>query len=817
MMFISFIKIFFQNFIRHRLFSLINVSGLGIGLACCVLIALFVQYELSYDRQYANADGIYLVDQVFPDRNDGASAARFSSTLLAGQLQEEYSDMLVAGRYVPSGNPVQLESVTAEAPEARVRFADAGFLRIFDFIWLEGSPQTALRTADEIVLTRELAEKYFGSTDVLGRTMTVDAATVVQVTGVIEKPAGATTLDFSALLPIEFHARIIRNRGMEPNGWYTALYHTFVLLDGADARDAVERSLPAFVERYIPANREGKLMRLDLLPLKGLYLTRGSSVIDNRERVLICVAIAAIILLIAAVNFMNLSTSRASTRSLEVGLRLALGSARGQLVRHFLGEAVLMTTLAMLLALVLAELLLPFVNGLLGLELSLAAIPLTALVPVLLLVTVVVGLLAGFYPAFYLSEAQPARILHGDLTKGRAGIGLRAALVVCQFTLSISLIVAALVMFSQLRFLRELNLGFTADSKVLVALPDKERFDITTQWTSLRQQLLQVPGVSSVSYALDSPLMNFRFASAIRLPGEEPKGLDLVPMAHEYLQQYDIDLVAGRYFNADTSADNVALQDPTNTISPKGAFILNESAVRALGLSAEAAIGEVLSIPMGSRGVLNAAVVGVVENTVSSAFSEAPPTLYYVPEVIDFFFVNGTLTLEVEPASLAAFNAALPQAWKSYFPNAPLQLRYLDDVVQGLYDSEKQQMLAIGYAALVAVLIACVGLLGLAAFNAEQRRKEIGVRKVMGGSVWSIVLLLTNDFSKLVLLSNLIAWPVAYFAMERWLENFAYRIDLTPLIFIGSGLIALCIAWVTVGGTAAKAASAKPVLALRYE
>jgi putative ABC transport system permease protein len=220
---------------------------------------------------------------------------------------------------------------------------------------------------------------------------------------------------------------------------------------------------------------------------------------------------------------------------------------------------------------------------------------------------------------------------------------------------------------------------------------------------------------------------------------------------------------------------------------------------------------------MGSRGVLNAAVVGVVENTVSSAFSEAPPTLYYVPEVIDFFFVNGTLTLEVEPASLAAFNAALPQAWKSYFPNAPLQLRYLDDVVQGLYDSEKQQMLAIGYAALVAVLIACVGLLGLAAFNAEQRRKEIGVRKVMGGSVWSIVLLLTNDFSKLVLLSNLIAWPVAYFAMERWLENFAYRIDLTPLIFIGSGLIALCIAWVTVGGTAAKAASAKPVLALRYE
>lgn len=816
-MFRSFIKSFLRHTINHRLFSIINILGLAIGLACCLLIALFVQYELSYDRQYANAESIYLVDQVIPGRNDGSSAAHLSSTQLASLLNEEFSEILAAGRYVPFASPVQLESDTVDSSEAEVRYADPGFLKVFDLVWLQGSADASLQTPNEIVLTRELAQKYFGNIDVVGQTLMVDEMTPMRVAGVVEKPPGPTTLDFSALLSVDHYESVRRSRGLDPENWYTALYQTYVLLSETADLSTLQNRFPSFVERHIPPRPEGDPVMLNPLDLTGLYLSQGSSVIDNFQRVLISVAIGFTVLLIAVVNFMNLSTSRASTRALEVSLRQALGSTQIQLIRHFLTEAVIMTSVAMMFALLLAEMLTPFVNGLLGLELSLGAIPLSIMVPVVIVTAVVVGTLAGLYPAFYLSGAEPVHVLHGNSSKGRGSGWLRSSLVICQFTMSIALIVAAVVMYGQLNYLRDLDLGFTPAGKVLITLPNKDEFDINSQWDSLKRQLQQVEGVQSVSYALDSPLLGVRFATGVRLDGNPPVPVNLMPLSHEYLQQYDIDLLAGRYFDGGSTADTVTVQDPANAIAPKGAYILNASAARALEWTPEQAVGRDFQISLGRRGTMYASVVGVAEDTINTGLDVAQPVVYYVPEFIDFYFTTGLITLNVETARMEAFNASITRAWEEYFPDIPLRIRYLDQLVQELYETEERQKRIIGYAALVAVLIACFGLLGLAFFNAEQRRKEVGVRKVMGSSVWRIVLLLTNDFNKLVLISNVIAWPIAYVAMQRWLENFAYRVDLTLMTFIGSGVITLCIASLTVGGIAAKAASRKPVLALRYE
>lgn len=833
-MFFSFIKIFIQHLFLHRAFSLINIIGLALGLACCLLIVLFVGHELSYDRHHRNADEIFLVRQIIPGQEDPGITADYSSPRLAALLQQDFDEVIVAARYVPFTNPMELKGDNASGTESTIRYADNAFLQLFDYTWVRGSPALALHTADEIVLTTALAEKYFGTTDILGRTLTLDQATVLQVTGVIEKASRPTTLDFTALLPVELYERTRRSQGMDLNGWYNLVYQSYFLLaEGVNVSD-IQSQFPGFVRRHIsaePTNDDESItlsstpltghdnersIDISVTPLQDLYMNQNSSGIANGDRVLIFIAIGMTVLMIAIVNFMNLSTSRASTRILEVGLRLSLGSERRQLILHFLGEALIMTALAMAFAIAITELMLPTINGFLGLELGFSQVSFIALILSLLGSTILVGLLAGGYPAFYLTRGKPARVLQGEITGGKAGSTLRSLLVVCQFSMSIGFIVVALVMFSQMNFIRNLNLGYQPNRIVTVSLPDKTHFDINVQWNSLKRHLLQIPGVESISHAIDSPLMNNRFASQAKLDGKDPITLYLVPLEKDYLQQYQIDLVEGRYFNSDTQQDNVPVQPRGNTGSPKGSYILNGQAVRALGWAPEDALGQAFRV--GVRGGMTyASVIGVVEDTISLAYDEPLPILYYIQESTDFIFTNGVASLQVDPAYAEGFNERLARSWRDYFTDVPLQYQYLDDVVEGLYSAEQNQMKTFGYSALLAVMIACFGLFGLASFNAERRRKEIGVRKVMGGSVWRIVLLLTNDFSKLVLISNFIAWPIAYFAMNLWLENFAYRIGLSPMLFVGSGCIALCIAWVTVGGTAAKAASAKPVLALRYE
>jgi putative ABC transport system permease protein len=493
-----------------------------------------------------------------------------------------------------------------------------------------------------------------------------------------------------------------------------------------------------------------------------------------------------------------------------------------------------MVALAMLVALALAEaVVLPLMNGLLQWDLQLADVPLLQGLSALTGATLLLAVLAGAYPAFYLTSWSATKVLRGEVTRGRSGQWFRSTLVVVQFTISIALIVTALVMNAQLRFVQTSDKGYDVSNVMTLRLP--LNVDTTPEYEVLLERLRSVPGVEHV--ALGGSLLG-GVSTPVTTP-EDPEGslLELSMSTGSFLELFRIPLLAGRYPGSAGVDDSVLApaRSPVNS-APSGGVVLNAAAARLLGWTPEEALGRIVQIPSATQGLTVTTmtgtatatgvtapgatvttVIGVVRDTVGSARRGTTPTVYLSFRDANYGSVRSGVNVRFTDAGDASARAGVEQVWKELYPADSLQITFVEQTLEALYASDRTQMRIFGASATLAVLIACFGLFGLATFNTERRTKEIGVRKVMGSSVWQIVWLLTHDFSRLVLLSNIIAWPLAYVVMERWLENFAHRIDLTPLVFIGSGLIALCIAWVTVGGTAAKAATQNPVLALRYE
>ncbi|MDY6982846.1 MAG: FtsX-like permease family protein, partial [Pseudomonadota bacterium] len=523
------------------------------------------------------------------------------------------------------------------------------------------------------------------------------------------------------------------------------------------------------------------------------------------------IAVALVVLLVASINFMNLATVRATRRAREVGVRKAIGASRYHVMVQFLGEALLLTTLAVLLGVMLAELLLPPFNALIGRELDLDLVATAWLLPVL-----IIGLtaVAGAYPAFYLASFNAAKVLRGSDTGAASGQWFRKALVVFQFSAAVALLIAAWVIDAQLRHVRNVDLGYAREN--VVVLDNIGAEGVGRNWDLLKQQLLMHPDIVAVTASNSLPTGAVGAGYYFEYDGgADSRTMPVALVDFDYFETFGIPFVAGRAFSRDFASDVPAA-------GRGGAFVLNESAVRQLGWTPEQALGQ--RVGLTCCGMEDGIVVGVARDVQhGSVHAPRGPIVYVIPpEPVDRIHSETRLGLQRIALKLSGNNledtlAYIDATWKARRPEQAMSLAFLDEKLAGLYLNEERQGRVLAAFALLAIVITCMGLYGLSSYNALLRTKEIGVRKVMGGSVWSIVLLLTNDFSKLVLLSNLIAWPLAYVAMERWLQTFAYRIDLAPLIFIGSGLIALCIAWVTVGGTAAKAANAKPVLALRYE
>jgi putative ABC transport system permease protein len=798
-------KIAFRSLWRHKAFSAINVFGLAIGMATCLVIMLFVQYELSYDRFHEKGDRIVRVvfrGEVQGEKmNEAHVMPPTAQTLLA-----DYPEVLEATRLRNYGTPrVAYEDKSFR--EDAFAFVDSNFFQVFTLPFLQGDPRTALLQPNTVVISEAVAQKYFGDEDPIGKVLNFKSfGTSCKITGVME-PVPANS---------HFHFDIFASMASLPEAreasWLRSEFYTYLVLPEGYDYQQLEAKLPQVVEKYMgPQMQQGMGLSLAqfrekgndiglfLQPLTDIYL-HSDFMYDLGPRgdiryVYLFGSIALFMLLIACINFMNLSTAGASKRAREVGIRKVLGSVKGQLVRQFLLESILLTAVSLLLAIILVEMALPVFNDLAGKNLNL---PLSAnlwLVPGLVLFGVFVGVLAGSYPAFFLSSFRPVAVLKGTFTAGKKSLGFRSGLVVFQFCISTALILSTTVVYQQLRYIQNAKVGYDKD-QVLV-LP--ETWVLGKQEEVFRQLILQDPRVERVSvsgYLPAGPTNNNNF---FVYPGEDiaqqVKTLQY-EVDDQYIPTLGMQLAAGRNFSKDLATDSAGI-------------ILNETAAKAFGWG-ENALGQTLTNDNGGKRRYR--VIGVVKDFHFRSLHER-----ISPLVMTLGNNTGTLIVKTKTEDIAGLLTSLDKQWTALTAEEPFVYSFLDERFNQTYEAEQKIGRILGISAGLTILVACLGLFGLATFTAEQRTKEIGIRKVLGASVASIVGLLSKDFLKLVLLSNLIAWPLAGWAMQKWLQDFEYRIDLEWWVFGVTGGLALGIALLTVSFQSIKAALMNPVKSLRSE
>jgi putative ABC transport system permease protein len=596
-------------------------------------------------------------------------------------------------------------------------------------------------------------------------------------------------------------------------------YFTYVLLRENASIETVQGQAAEFFQRHVEG--PARTNRFTAVPLPDIYLNSlyqfdmrpgGSATI-----VLASMAIGVFILLIACINFMNLATARATQRAKEVGVRKSVGAGRANLIAQFLGESVLLTSISVVLALAIVELVLPAFANFVQKDLILDYLTNASTLALLGLLTLTVGLAAGSYPALYLSAFEPAHVLKGDITRGTAAATFRKVLVVLQFSISIALIIGAVVVYQQMLFARSIELGY--DTEQIVVVRGSRQEGLGSQWPALRAEWLAHPEIGQVTASLQTPGSTLGIFSAVRVEGgdPEPEPLAMLFIDYGFFETYGIATLAGRIFSEDFDADRLA-DVPQEGAGVQPGFILNALAARQYGWTPDAAIGKWLEMYNGdvpTRGT----VVGVVDDIhFESVHFPIQPLLFVLsPARIPGRAALTEASIRITGRDIQNALEHIDNTWSAFVPNQPITRRFLDVDFEALYQSEERQGRMFTWFSLLAVFIACLGLFGLASYTTERRRKEIGVRIVMGGTVWDVVKLFTAAFSKLVLLANVVAWPLAYFAMQRWLTGFAYRIDMNIFVFAASALVALAIACVTVGTVAARAASAKPINTLRYE
>ncbi len=786
----NYLRIALRTLRKRPGYTLINVGGLGLGLAFCFLIVLFIQHERSFDRFHERGDRIVRLTYMQDEGEQYAnSAAGFAPLITASFPEVERAVRIENFRSpflrLPDGTVRKVESLA---------LADSGFFETFTFPLLRGDPATALDEKYSLVLTESTAASLFGRTDPVGQTVQYDAFTLT-VTGVMADVPDNSHFTFNALAPF----RLVEEfQGADALTDFTNYnYHTYLLLrPGTDAAALSEKITAESRARF---GDDAGTYSAVLQPLSDIYFNTGLTYDDGPHRSVRYLwtfgAIGLLILLIACVNFTNLATARAGQRAKEVGVRKAIGARRGQLVGQFLSESVLLSVLAIGVGGALAALALPFFNDAIG---GAARLDMRQATTVLGLVALGLGagLVAGSYPAFYLAAFRPARVLKGEVDRGQGAAIFRKGLIVFQFAISAFLIVATLTVYNQLRFMQGQDLGFQQEQVLFVSPPRPvwERYDAFAAELAADPRILAV----AESGALPGRTGTNRDYNWPGQAGEDERGESFwtIPAGPGYLDVLGIKLVAGRFFS-----DAIA----TDTLDT---YVLNETAVRKLGLTPEEAVGAPFRAwdrPMGQ-------IIGVTEDFhFQSLHQEVQPlVLNYIP-----WF--GIVAVRTAPGGHAAALDHLRATWERFAPGYAFDYKFLDEDFDRLYRDEERLGQLFAFFAGVAIFIACLGLFGLAAYTAERRRKEIGVRKVLGASVPQIVRLLAGEFARLVVVGFVLAVPVAYVVMSGWLSDFAYRIGLGPGVFLLAGGIALMIALAAVSGQAFRAATSDPVKALRHE
>jgi len=787
----NYLIVAFRNIIRHRVYSLINLLGLAVGITCCTLLLLWVEDELSYDRFHENADDICRVIQQI-DFADRSTTWAITQGPLGPSLKKDIPEIINMARTKP------LHFITLNHQDKTfdetIILADGSFFEMFSFPFLKGDPRTTLAERHSVVLAEETAEKYFGRENPVGKTITVKfyglGSFPFLVTGVMRKLPQNSSLKPQIIIPFVFG----RELGLTVDRWDNSFTNTFIQLQKNIHYREVVAKISGYLDDKPTIEKES---RLDLQPLKKIHLYSNydfDGPHGDISQVVIFSSIAVLILLIACINYMNLATARAAGRAREVGIRKVVGAVKADIVKQFLGESILLAFLALLLAIMLVDLLLPVYNSMVNKQLSLAYLNRFPMIIGMLLIALFTGIASGSYPALFLSTFKPVRAFKGALQSGARNSTVRKTLIVVQFSLTIGLIICTAITSNQLNYLQDKTLGYDRKSMLLASL----RGNVRKQFPSLKNELLKHPNISNVTVSSSLPNRWFYFSNSLwHWEGQDPDEEILfrgLAVGHDFFETFGMQIVAGRSFSKKFPADITE------------AVIVNEAAVKAMRMNA----------PIGQRLTKDNRqyhIVGVVKNYHFRSLHHKiePMILLYREDP------GGILAVKLRSDDLSDTIGFIEDLWKKFEPDFPVVYGFVDELLNDWYISEKRTETIFRYFSFLAVFIAALGLFGLASFVTEQRVKEIGIRKVLGASVSSIVALLIKEFTKWVVAANIIAWPLAYLSMNYWLQNFAYRVALTPWPFVLAAGLAFVIALATVIYQTVKAAVANPVDSLRYE
>ncbi len=796
-MFTNHIKTAFRNLVRHRVFSAINIIGLAVGMACTILILLWVQDELSYDRFHNNADNIYLVL-----RGDNEGKAAVTSALLGPALRAELPDVVNAGclEQLPESYKAFLQTGTTGFEET-ISLADSSFFSLFSFRFLRGSPATALRDPYSIVITEEIAKKYFGREDALGKILKVTAVGrqgSVKVDGVVENIPRNSHMQGRLF----FSIGLIQALGIPTYGWQNQSVHTYIqsrnrLHTDGEIRELASRILACEL-RHDP--NQPKTLGYSLLPLTRIHL-HGNNINflttdGDIKYVQMFMLIAVIILLIASINYMNLSTAMSMRRAKEIGIKKALGADRKTLILQFFGESCILSFLALGFARVLVKLVLPEFNNLSGKQLVIGYGE-TQFIAIALLVALITGMISGSYPALFLSSFSPVQILKRQLRLSQGSLVTRKGLVVIQFALSIIIIVCTIVVFHQLSFIRNSHLGFDKENLICVRMAA----GANSRFAVLKNELQQNPAITQVA---QSEPVSTQLGKTLGViwrdkPANYDKSFWVLHTDVDLAATYKFEMSQGRYYSD---------RYPTDSTN---AYVLNEAAVRAMGLTSP--LNEEIVV-WGRKG----RIIGVTKDFHFASFHTAiEPLIIRIPDSNERDLYMSTMSVRFTSREPERVIASIERTWKAQMGDIPFNYYFFDDFVNAQYKSERTMGSLFKYFSFLSIFIACLGLFGLASISAQQRIREIGIRKVLGASIPQTAIILSREFLVWVVISNIIAFPVAWYAMNRWLEDFAYRVGIGWWTFALAGGLSLLIALLTVSTQAIKAALANPVESLRYE
>jgi putative ABC transport system permease protein len=791
----NYFKIAIRNLLRYKVFSFINIAGLTTGLTCCLLMVLYLQHELSYDTFHKKGNRIARVIMEYSFNGSDLSKGNFTSTKVFPSFKRNFPEVEDGVRLNPVGRLVKYGEKLFN--EKNFLYADSTFFNLFSFKLLKGNPQQVLKSPNSVVITESMAKKYFGDDEPVGKSLSVSSnGDIYMVTGVAENCPSNSQIQFNFLASFSSLGQT------QENTYFDANFTTYLLLKDKSAVSSLQKKIGPFMKNEL-SGETGTYINYELEPLTKIHLYSPYDAMVPNSNIMYIYIIAGIVLLvliIACFTYINLSTARSIERAKEVGIRKVSGAYRLQIFKQFISESLIITTIALLLSIGFTALLLPAFNGLTKSDLLFSNIGTTSFTAIALLLVLVIAVLAGSYPALVLSKFQPVKVLKGSYKNTSSGTWLRKSLIVFQFAVSVFLIIATIVIKDQLRYIQNKKLGYDREHVLVMNIDQK----IIDKSDLVKTQLKENPDILAVSKAYESPV---HIKGGYSMSGSDitlTKNVNANPIDDEYVKANNLEILAG----TDLSRQDILDASKEEYTKNYYHYILNESAAKALGWGPEEAIGKKMFLGEGRPGEVKAVVK---DFHFESLHNPVQPIVLFPGGW------SNTLIVKTSGRNLTQTINFITNKWKEFAPHRPFEYRFMEEDYQQMYTTELRTGKVFNIFSVIAILLACLGLFGLSAYAAKQKIKEIGIRKVMGASAGNITLLLSGNFLKLVFIAFLIAAPAAWFAMYKWLQSFAYRIDFGWWVFIVAGMLTLIIAMFTVSFQAIKAAVANPVKSLKSE